>query len=132
MLGRTQIKSAIKRIQEVMDSQEISLLNHMEELKQREAREQLSKLKKLKEETKQILKEPGNSEQRRDKMGQNSRSVEHAKRPRSAGRMTGQATALSGQAQSNQMHAQLANLKNRQDIYVSALNQLAATFSSSK
>lgn len=72
-----------------MDSQEISLLNQMEELKQNEAREQRNRFKKLKEETKQLLKEPEREKQTKDESGHNlGRAKELAKRPKSAGRTT--------------------------------------------
>ena len=127
MLNRIQIKNEIKRIQEVMDSQEISLLNHIEELKQAEARERLNRFKNLKEETKNILKADPESQGQSSIKKKTDGSTQ--RRPKSAGRPTDQGQTFS-QTQGDQVHARFANIKNRQDIYLHALNQVAAIISS--
>lgn len=85
-LNRMQIKNEIQRIQEAMDTQEISLLNHLEEVKQAEAREQLNRFKRLKEETKKILE--GDVEDQRPPAPKRDSNGVVQRRPRSAGRPT--------------------------------------------
>lgn len=54
-LNRMQIKNEVQKIQATMDTQEISLLNHLEEVKSAEAKERWKRLKSIREETKKLL-----------------------------------------------------------------------------